>query len=302
MPARVSPFTLVISAAVWLAVLALTSCEPTAPGVVRADMFGVPIVQVFVSFLGRLFGGSSSESGAAVGIAIRNLENGLTEVTSTQRTFVERMGGWLTGFVGVFKWLKREALVPLLSWLRERITWLKEWLKRAFGPLIKLITKIRKHILDFYAKYIRPALDVIDAIRGVLQVLGRLGVEWATELDRKLGKITSEIHEKFLFVDGWLRKVQGAIDAVITFDLLFQRFPFLRTLVRDAGYLNRIWWHVNSANVPDTLPPTPDDLGKRAPAQDASELREFLETGGGPKGAIIRELRAIAIQVAEGRQ
>ena len=70
---------------------------------------------------------------------------------------------------------------------------LQDWLKRVFRPLFAFLLRLRRELLNFYVKFIRPVLDVIEAIRFGLQLLGRLGVEWAKELDRKLAQLENAI-------------------------------------------------------------------------------------------------------------
>lgn len=304
MRAPLSPLTLVLSLAVWACVRALAGETSDTSQVYHADLFGGLFVGLLGGFIRNLLGNDPGNTGATVARAIVNLQDGLSSVAGGMQRFVGETRGWLSGLVGVFKTFKESALIPLLRWLREKIVWLKEWLKRMLGPTIEFLLKVRKKLLELYAKYVRPVLDMIEIARFFLRTLERLGVKWAGELERRLGQAETAITTNFQIL---LKGVNDLIDgfrSIVTLDLLFQRIPFLRTLVRDALYLNRVWWHINLDNVARPDPDGSDrgELEKRPIQDDIGELRQFMQTGGGPKAGIIRELRLIALTAARGAE
>jgi hypothetical protein len=135
-------------------------------------------------------------------------------------------------------------------------------------------------------------LDVIEAIRFGLQLLGRLGVEWAVELDRKLGRIAEEIDARFRQVLGKVNEALDFLDLLIDPIGLLRRVPLLRSLDRAAGYWIRMWWNYElkalrpAAHAPGRGP-------KYSRRQDAEEMQAFWRTGGGPRAAVVQELSAV---------
>ena len=303
MRAPLSPLALCLSLAAWAGLQALLPPADAAPEVFHADLFGFPIISTIGSFLTRLLRNDPGSTGATVGRAIVNLQSDLGTLGGSLKDFVGEMRDWLGTLVKLLDRLRDSALVPLVKWLREKMKWLKDWLKRTFGPLLKILKTIRARVLDVYTRFIRPILDVIDVLRFFLQTLKRLGVEWAGELDVRLGKLENAIVSNFTTILSHLNRVIDVVDSVITLELLFQRVPFLRTLVRDAKYLNRIWWHVNLDKFPEPEGRNGEGelIDRRPIAQDVGELREFFTSGGGPRAGIVRELRAVIIAAAEGR-
>lgn len=302
MRAHISPLNVWLSLALWLALALLYLLDTPTCDVARADIFGGLLIGTIAGFVTRLLSNDPGNTGASVGRAIINLQKDLGGVGGALKDFVGEMRGWLGGLVGLLKAFKESALIPMLRWLRDHIAQLKAWLKKIFKPLIDNLLLIRKHLLRIYNKFVRPVLEVINVIRFITGTLSRLGVKWAQELDLKLAQIERAIVRNFQTILQHLNRVIDVVDSVVTFDILFQRIPFLRTLVRDAAYLNRIWWHINLDEIEDPGGPGDDgELEPRPIAEDIGELRDFLRTGGGAKAAIIGELRAIALAAAEGR-
>lgn len=117
----------------------------------------------------------------------------------------------------------------------------KKWLDKHVGPILRYLEKIRRRLLEWYDRFIRPILDTIGLARRVLQMLARLGVDWARKLDAKLAWLEERISSAFYLVLGRLNEVIDLVDRVVTADGLFQRLAFIRTLQRDTRYVMNVW-------------------------------------------------------------
>ena len=183
---------------------------------------------------------------------------------------------------GFVKGLYTDLLRP--AWLKfwKLVDWAKTSLERLFRPVINLLLAIRKHILDFYAHYVRPILDAIDSARRILRILGSLGLDWAKRLDAELGKIQDAIDRPFRILLREVNRIIGIIDSIVTANGLFQRLALIRSIERDMAYINRSMWRRS------TRPLTPEEEAAGAavpetktPEEHAEELTRALETNDG---------------------
>jgi len=173
----------------------------------------------------------------------------------------------------------------------------KKWLDKYVGPVLRFLDKVRRRLLELYTKWIGPILDTIGIARRVLQLLSRLGVEWARTLDQKLGAIEAWVDAQFRRVLGELNKVINLVNRVVTADGLFQRLALIRSLERDIRYVSRAFTNWRSKDL------TEEDFKRLRGAASARTLeqvkadaREALETGGGRHRAVIAELVRIGAQ------
>lgn len=148
------------------------------------------------------------------------------------------------GFQKAWDFLKltyEDVLKPAWSKFWTLFDRVGRWLKDTFGPVLRFLNTVRNDILKFYAKWIRPILDIIDATRGVLRVLEALHIEWAQALDNALGSIESWVNEQLQKILGPLNQIIGLVNRVVTADGLFQRVAHIRTLERDVLYASRVF-------------------------------------------------------------
>jgi hypothetical protein len=138
------------------------------------------------------------------------------------------------------------VLKPFAHAVWKFVTAVQAWLEKTFTPLIKLVKFVRKWVLDFYAKYIRPILDIIGIGRRVLDVLKALGVDWAKALDAKLADLEARIDAPFRYVVSVLNEVLATINRIVTLDGLFQKLVLIRSIQRDVREVMNVWinaWH-----------------------------------------------------------
>jgi hypothetical protein len=133
-----------------------------------------------------------------------------------------------------------DVLKPAVQWFDAHLKRLYAWLRQTFQPVFDFLNRVRGEMLDLYRKYVRPVLDIIDYTRAGLRLLGDLGIDWARALDRRLGEFESVISENFRRILSYVNQAIDILNAIVTVDRLFQRVPFLRTLVRDSRFVWRV--------------------------------------------------------------
>lgn len=140
-----------------------------------------------------------------------------------------------------FRAVYDEVLKP--AWLKfwKFIDWARRSLEDLFKPVFKFLRFIRKELLKFYEKWVRPALDTIELARHVLKVFKKLGVEWAGKLDAKLAGVEDWIQDRFQYIYGKVNEVINMVNRVVTADGLFQRLALVRSITRDFAYIQDEW-------------------------------------------------------------
>lgn len=168
------------------------------------------------------------------------------------------------------------------------------WLDRTFGPVLAWLKQLRDGLLLFYKTFIRPWLDLIDITRKGLRVLGSLGVEWARALDARLARVEELIEKPFRLVLAKINEVIGIVNRVVTADGLFQRVAFIKSLGRDYRYA----WRAITQPYTRAVTQTDRDeatkaLAVKSFAQIASETRDYMRDGGGPRAPLLSEMAII---------
>lgn len=139
-----------------------------------------------------------------------------------------------------------DVLRPALTWLHDFYRRIQAWLERVFKPVFKFLLRVREELRTIYTRFVRPILDIIDVTRAVLRVLTTLHVPVARALDQALAKVEQVIDENFRWLLSQVNRVIDIVDSIVTFDRLFQRLPFVRSINRDIRYISNIWWGAHS--------------------------------------------------------
>lgn len=198
-------------------------------------------------FLGLLLGWLGDAAIAALQATVIALQWAVAALwafaTSVYNGMIALGSHVLEGFQKAWDFLKatyEDVLKPAWDKLSQLFNRVRAWLNETFGPIIRALKSIRKHILDFYAQWIRPVMQAIDAARSILKILEALHIAWATALDNALGTVEGWVNEAFQLVLSKLNGVINTLNAVVTGELLFKRVPFLMTLKRDISPLAKM--------------------------------------------------------------
>lgn len=284
---------LLVSALVWLGLALLVWLDQHGvAGAQRAEAFGW-----FVSALEWIWHAYEAVEGfveAHLVAVVTWIWDGLRWLTSHVADFLQSTGGMFARVWDSAKLFYENVLRPALVWLYDFYTKVRDWLKKVFQPVFEFLKDVRDTIKEIYKRFVSPILDIIDATRAGLRVLGDLGVEWARKLDAKLGEVEGIIQRNFVMLLGRVNQVIDILDSVVNVDRLFQRLPFIRTLDRDAGYWLRMFWNKQIvARKPGSDGTTrPEKLHRRRPAEDAAALEQFWSTDDGPIAPAVHDLGA----------
>jgi len=190
-----------------------------------------------------------------------------------------------------FRGLYDDVLKPAWQKFWKLVDAVRDALDRVFGPVIDILNAIRREILEFYDRFVRPVLDTIDVIQKALRVLSSAGVEWAKKLDDYLTKLEEKIQAPFTFLLRKVNEIIGIVNRVVTADGLFQRLALVRSIERDLKYIRQAW--VNALSKPLTEAEKAAALAKvkaRSEAELEEVFRTYFRTGGGPQAPLINEL------------
>lgn len=195
------------------------------------------------------------------------------------------------GALDLFRAIYERVLRPVWDFLWNIIDETRKLLDRVLRPVFDVLLRLRTELLEFYDRFVRPVLDVISAVRRGLNLLGQLGVRWARKLDAQLGKISDAIDAPFRALLGKLNEVINFVNRIATADGLFQRLALIRSIERDIVYVLNAWHNAQSTPVTDE-----DWAAARAgdnyptPAEIAEESFVYMQTGAGPRSALIDEM------------
>ena len=188
------------------------------------------------------------------------------------------------------RWTYREVLRPAWDAMKRIYDRVRAWLDRYVKPIYDFLLKIRRKIIEFYERFVRPVLETIGIARRVLQLLARLGVDWARTLDQKLAWIEQRITSTYLQVLGKLNELVNAVNMIVDRNGLLQRFPLVRSIQRDIDYVQNLWWNAaHKENTPEQKERARTVLEDTPVETHASEVRLVVHGQTGPLQSRVSE-------------
>lgn len=175
----------------------------------------------------------------------------LVAMAKTIAQGVVQLGKFFTRIWSLLRRFWTDVLKPILVKVGKLIEALKHLLERIFKPIIDIITKVRGWLQKIYNNFVKPILDIIDAFRLFLRGLGALGVDWAKDLDQKLGELETKLTAPLLTAIKYLNQLASLVDRIMTLDGLFQKLIWIQSL---AGYRKptiAFLWNSHSTPITD---------------------------------------------------
>lgn len=279
----------------WLAVAALWALDAWVPhpaGVTRAEFGSSPaatLITIGAGVLG-LFRGKIDKN---VKVALDGLRFAMVRGFEVVSDFMKDSGKKQSGLVGILRRFWDAGLLPLIRKIDGKINRLRQWLKDTIGPIVAVLLKLRKRILDFYGKWFKPIFDTIDAVRGILRVLGVLHVDFARKLDEKLARLESWVLKLFEKPLEKINELVNFSERVMDLDGFFQRYTLVRSQILHVRDTFNVLFH--SQNKPLTDEERSAALSRdvvKPFEQTLADGRAYILHGTGPDAAVIEEMFA----------
>jgi hypothetical protein len=140
-----------------------------------------------------------------------------------------------------FRWTYEAVLKPAWQKFFKFVDDTKRALERIGRPVFDFLRWMRKHVLDFYARFVRPVLDFIGVTRKLLHVLQVFGLDWARRLDHALADLEAKIDAPFRLLLAEINKVINVVNRVVTADGLFQRLALVKSM---RATTEEVWWQL----------------------------------------------------------
>lgn len=236
--------TLRTSAVTWSALALLAALESWGSlgiCVHRADFGGAigAIIGGVASFFG--FGGSGGNN-ELIRFQLGALREGMVRLANSVREALWDLAKLLGAVPGLLRAFWSRVVKPALVWLNNRLLALERFLKDKFAPVLRWLANLRRHLDDFYRRFIRPITDTIDFIRAVNRVLNGFHIRVLNTLDEVLTKIEDRIDAPFEWVRSKIVELQNAVNRIVTADGFFQRLTLLRSLSKYAPeWMHEFW-------------------------------------------------------------
>lgn len=127
------------------------------------------------------------------------------------------------------------VVAPIIDSVRRFYDKFQAFLKRVFGPVIKVIDAVQRTLVKIWDKVIAPILSFLDKVRLALAILAKLGVPWAERLGEIVASIQREIFNRFRQVQNWVNRATWWLDILLDPRGWIKSTPFLYTIFRYAG-------------------------------------------------------------------
>lgn len=274
-------------------------------GAMLADTGGGGIVGAIAaigSALAGLFGRGKVDSGTKFSLVL--LRTSVLGIAEQLTNYATETTGRQSKGAGILLRLWDSVLLPFITKADSRIRKIYSWLKDTFGPVVDALLWLRKHVIDFYTKWFKPILDTIDAVRGILRIMGLLHIEIAKKLDAKLAALEQRLLAPLRVALTTINTLINWTERVIDGDGFFQRYTILRSQVRYAVESWNALLHPQLSGV-DKF----DVAAARAqlyPEVDAAtisrELTDYYTFGGGELAADVNANAALWLASASQRE
>lgn len=130
----------------------------------------------------------------------------------------------------------KKGLLHLVS-LYQR---LKATLARIFGPILRILRRIRAFIDYWYFRIFGPILNLIQRVRAILVVFRIFNLKWARRLDERLLRLEGKLTGPFLLIRRYLNMIATTINLVLDPELILRKNVLAASLLKFLGAVKRI--------------------------------------------------------------
>jgi len=268
--------------AIWAALVLLTWLDADrCLAANQAAVFGV--IWAAIGAIGSLLGAVGGAIAASLESVVVFLAHSLGWLAGHVADLLHNTGAMFAKVWDAAKIVYDDVLKPVAQWLHDMFNTVKDWLKRVFSPILEWANRVKAELVSLFNRFLKPVWDALDTAKHILDMLAKLHIPFAQQLDAFVTDLEKVLQENYLWLLGEVNKVIDTINGIVTLDGFFQRFVFLRTLQRDAFYVWRVLgnhgarattdddrYKVSRATVVRTVPEVTDDMGKYLRGEDAN--------------------------------
>lgn len=270
-----------IAAAVFVACLAFDYARPTVTAP-HAEAFwaalGIAIAQIF---------GYIAAQAVTFAVMVLHVAIQLAIAIAHAMALVAQVFIQVYGLLGRF-W--SNAVRPFLGLVARGFDRFVGWLDRTLRPVMEILNRIRVEVDRIYQGYVRPILDTIEISRRLLQLLARLRIPWARELDAYLAQLEERILAPLRVIYGALNEAMNWVNRIVTLDGYLQRITLIRSLIRYQADALNVWWtSIHRPLVGARREQYERSLVTRTVGQVRADMAAYIKTGDGPDRARIDE-------------
>ncbi len=187
----------------------------------------------FFSGLGRVFRSVVNAIVAAIAVIINVLIAVVNFILFVLQAVIFFLGKAFGVVIRALKHVISDIVHGRFAHLLADLMRLRELLRRWFAPVLKILRKLREFWDLWFKRTIKPILDLIQQVRGVLVVFRVLGFEWAKALDRKLLQLEGKIIRNSLVFREAINRIATWVNLILEPELLIRGEVFLRTVLRN---------------------------------------------------------------------
>jgi hypothetical protein len=139
-----------------------------------------------------------------------------------------------------FKWIWTNVIKAGLTKLVTLFKKVRAWLKSTLQPVIDFLRKVRKWYDDFFNRWMKPVLRMIQTMRKVLTIFRLLGFKWAARLDGDLAMIEQKIVQTYTTLRKYLNDAITWIDLIVDPSGILRRNPLFAAIFQSANEMRNI--------------------------------------------------------------
>jgi hypothetical protein len=149
---------------------------------------------------------------------------------------ITRLGWYLARIAAALQKLGHSNLIQtLIRWYQWFIKWVLRIQRAIFGP----IERLRQLILQIYNIYFRPIIQMLDALRRIVQIIAIFNRRLAAQLDQAILRLEALVLAPVTVALTRLNALSSYFTAVVTRLGLFDRTTLISSIWRDASIILR---------------------------------------------------------------
>jgi phage-related protein len=215
---------------------------PFTPVIPNLPLGPLGVVLGIVQFIMRLFGFGSVDL-KPMTTAINNTWANLAVGSAFLYNAIGYLRDFLKKFISIvadtIKHVISDILHGHLLAIIKDIQAMFKALQQLFGPLIRLIERLRGYFYKYIYPWIKLVQNILSTIRVILSAFRVLGAQWAAKLDADIQRIQGYITGVMQGIIGTLNQASTWLNFALDPTGIIRKDFFSNTLMNSVGQLNR---------------------------------------------------------------